>query len=67
MENALKFFTLTVRKKLIMKKKYIYITFWPTDPTYSEIPLEGNTTIFFLGTIYKHLLGVRDAKKNRGP
>ena len=32
-------------KKLFKKKK----NFRPTDPTFSEIPLEGNTTIILFG------------------
>ena len=39
---------------LLKKKK----NFRPTDPTFSEIPLEGNTTIIFFGLIQTKALPV---------
>ena len=45
MEYAPKFGPFGCFLKKLLKKKI----FQPTDPTFSEIPLEGNTTIIFFG------------------
>ena len=50
MEYAPKFGPFGCSLEKLFKKKII---FRPTDPTFSEIPLEGNTTIiFFFGLTY---------------
>ena len=35
-----------------LKKYFKRIIFRPTDPTFSEIPLEGNTTVIFWGALW---------------